>query len=104
VRVLPILVADDVEQAIRCVTTLAENGLPAVEITLRTPNALNVLREVVNACPGVTVGAGTILTAAQLDAVKKRVRLWHQPRHYTGTGQSRSRIWSAIFSRYRWCQ
>jgi 2-dehydro-3-deoxyphosphogluconate aldolase/(4S)-4-hydroxy-2-oxoglutarate aldolase len=71
VRVLPILVADDVEQAIRCVTTLAENGLPAVEITLRTPNALNVLREVVNACPGVTVGAGTILTAAQLDAVKE---------------------------------
>lgn len=71
VRVLPILVADDVEQAIRCVTTLAENGLPAVEITLRTPNALNVLREVVKACPQVTVGAGTILTAAQLDAVKE---------------------------------
>jgi 2-dehydro-3-deoxyphosphogluconate aldolase/(4S)-4-hydroxy-2-oxoglutarate aldolase len=51
VRVLPILVADDVEQAIRCVTTLAENGLPAVEITLRTPNALNVLREVVKPAP-----------------------------------------------------
>ncbi|CAN5841956.1 bifunctional 4-hydroxy-2-oxoglutarate aldolase/2-dehydro-3-deoxy-phosphogluconate aldolase [soil metagenome] len=69
-RVLPILVSDDVEQAIRCVATLAEHGLPAVEITLRTPNAMTVLREVVKACPTVTVGAGTILTAAQLDAVK----------------------------------
>lgn len=70
IRVLPILVTDDVEQAIRCVSTLAENGLPAVEITLRTPNAMTVLREVVKACPDVTVGAGTILTQAQLDAVK----------------------------------
>ena len=71
IRVLPILVTDDVDQAIRCVTTLAENGLPAVEITLRTPNAMTVLREVVKACPTVTVGAGTILTQAQLDAVRE---------------------------------
>ncbi|MFZ6648093.1 bifunctional 4-hydroxy-2-oxoglutarate aldolase/2-dehydro-3-deoxy-phosphogluconate aldolase [Undibacterium sp. TJN25] len=70
-RVLPILVTNDVEQAIRCVKTLAENGLPAVEITLRTPDALTVLREVVRACPEVTVGAGTILTPAQLDAVQE---------------------------------
>ncbi|NDI85928.1 bifunctional 4-hydroxy-2-oxoglutarate aldolase/2-dehydro-3-deoxy-phosphogluconate aldolase [Undibacterium crateris] len=70
-RVLPILVTDDVDQAIRCVTTLAQHGLPAVEITLRTPNAMQVLREVVRACPDVTVGAGTILTPAQLDAVKE---------------------------------
>lgn len=70
IRVLPILVTDDVDQAIRCVATLAENGLPAVEITLRTPNAMTVVREVVRACPDVTVGVGTILTAAQLDAVR----------------------------------
>jgi 2-dehydro-3-deoxyphosphogluconate aldolase/(4S)-4-hydroxy-2-oxoglutarate aldolase len=70
VRVLPILVTDDVDQAIRCVNVLAENGLPAVEITLRTPNAMTVLREVVKACPNLTVGAGTILTPAQLDAVQ----------------------------------
>lgn len=70
IRVLPILVTNDVEQAIRCVNTLADNGLPAVEITLRTPDAMTVLREVVKACPGVTVGAGTILTPAQLDAVQ----------------------------------
>ena len=71
IRVLPILVTDDVDQAIQCVTTLAANGLPAVEITLRTPNAMTVLREVVKACPTVTVGAGTILTQAHLEAVKE---------------------------------
>lgn len=71
VRVLPILVTDDVDQAIRCVSVLAENGLPAVEITLRTPNAMTVLKEVVKACPNLTVGAGTILTPAQLDAVQE---------------------------------
>lgn len=71
VRVLPILVTDDVDQAVRCVSVLAENGLPAVEITLRTPNALTVLKEVVKACPQLTVGAGTILTPAQLDAVQE---------------------------------
>jgi 2-dehydro-3-deoxyphosphogluconate aldolase / (4S)-4-hydroxy-2-oxoglutarate aldolase len=71
IRVLPILVTDDVDQAIRTVETLAANGLPAIEITLRTPNAMTVLREVVKALPHVTVGAGTILTQAQLDAVKE---------------------------------
>ena len=69
-RVLPILVADDVQQAISCVSTLAEYGLTAVEITLRTPNAMQVLAAVVKACPDVCVGAGTILTAQQLQAVQ----------------------------------
>jgi len=69
-RVLPILVADDAQQAIRCVQTLAENGLNAVEITLRTPNAMQVLEAVVKACPDVVVGAGTILTGQQLKAVQ----------------------------------
>ena len=69
-RVLPILVADDVQQAIRCVATLSENGLRAVEITLRTPNALQVLAAVVKACPDVCVGAGTILNGQQLKAVQ----------------------------------
>jgi len=69
-RVLPILVADDVQQAITCVSTLAQYGLTAVEITLRTPNAMQVLAAVVKACPDVCVGAGTILTPRQLQEVQ----------------------------------
>ena len=70
IRVLPILVSDDVEQAILCVNTLAEHGLSVVEITLRSANAVTVLREVVKACPHVLVGAGTIISPAQLDTVR----------------------------------
>jgi 2-dehydro-3-deoxyphosphogluconate aldolase/(4S)-4-hydroxy-2-oxoglutarate aldolase len=70
IKVLPILVADDTQQAIRCVETLAQNGLTAVEITLRTPNAMQVLAAVVKACPSVCVGAGTILTAQQIKQVQ----------------------------------
>lgn len=70
IRVLPIVVTDDVQQAIWCVATLAENGLRTVEITLRTPNAMTVLAEVVKACPEVCVGAGTIITTQQLKAVQ----------------------------------
>ena len=54
--VLPILVTDDVDQAIRCVQILAGNGLPAVEITLRTPNAMNVLRRSGESLPGSDSG------------------------------------------------
>ncbi|MET3109321.1 2-dehydro-3-deoxyphosphogluconate aldolase/(4S)-4-hydroxy-2-oxoglutarate aldolase [Oxalobacteraceae bacterium GrIS 2.11] len=70
IKVLPILVSDDAQQAIRCVEILAENGLTAVEITLRTPNAMQVLAAVVKACPTVCVGAGTILTEQQIKAVQ----------------------------------
>ncbi len=70
IKVLPILVADDAQQAIRCVETLAENGLSAVEITLRTPNAMQVLAAVVKACPSVCVGAGTVLTPQQIKQVQ----------------------------------
>lgn len=70
IRVLPILVANNAQQAVRCVTTLAENGLRAVEITLRTPNAMTVVTEVVKACPEVCVGVGTILSEQQLKSVQ----------------------------------
>jgi 2-dehydro-3-deoxyphosphogluconate aldolase/(4S)-4-hydroxy-2-oxoglutarate aldolase len=69
-RVMPILVSDDVEQAIQSVNTLAEYGFKTVELTLRTPNAINVVREVVRACPDLHVGVGTILNPVQLQQVQ----------------------------------
>jgi 2-dehydro-3-deoxyphosphogluconate aldolase/(4S)-4-hydroxy-2-oxoglutarate aldolase len=70
VRVLPIMVADEVQSALRCVETLSEQGLNVVEITLRTPNALQVLAAVIKACPTVCFGAGTILHAQQIKMVQ----------------------------------
>jgi 2-dehydro-3-deoxyphosphogluconate aldolase/(4S)-4-hydroxy-2-oxoglutarate aldolase len=69
-RVMPILVSDDPEQAIRSVNTLAEHGFKTVELTLRTPNALSVVREVVRACPDLQIGVGTILNPQQLQEVQ----------------------------------
>lgn len=66
-RVLPVLTvetADDAEQ--RCRALLAE-GYATVEITLRTDAALDAIRRVA-AIDGLTVGAGTVLDVAQLDA------------------------------------
>src|SRR5690348_15375720 len=65
-RILPVLTTNDTQQAIRCVATMADNGLPQVEITLRTPNAMKIVKEVVKACPEVRVGVGTILTPQHL--------------------------------------
>ena len=65
-RLLPVVVIDDADKAARLASTLAENGLPVVEFTLRTPAALDAIRAAAN-IPGVLVGAGTVLTVEQAE-------------------------------------
>ncbi|EAQ03408.1 2-dehydro-3-deoxyphosphogluconate [Pseudooceanicola batsensis HTCC2597] len=59
--VIPVLVVDDAAQARPLATALVAGGLPVLEVTLRTPAALDVIREMAGV-PGGMVGAGTILT------------------------------------------
>jgi 2-dehydro-3-deoxyphosphogluconate aldolase/(4S)-4-hydroxy-2-oxoglutarate aldolase len=61
-RVLPVVVTDDPHIAQPLAEALLAGGLPLLEITLRTPNALQVLTELRDV-PGVSVGAGTVLNA-----------------------------------------
>ena len=65
--VIPVLVVDRVEDALPIAQALVKGGLPALEVTLRTPAALDVIREM-SQVEGAVVGAGTVLNAAQLDA------------------------------------
>lgn len=65
--VIPVLVVDDPAQARPLAAALVEGGLFALEVTLRTPAALEVIAEMAKV-PGAVVGAGTVLNAAQLDA------------------------------------
>ena len=65
-RILPIVTADSVEQALAVSRALLEGGLSAIELTLRTPAALPALAALKRELPGVCVGAGTVLDAAQL--------------------------------------
>jgi 2-dehydro-3-deoxyphosphogluconate aldolase/(4S)-4-hydroxy-2-oxoglutarate aldolase len=69
-RVLPILVVDDADQALRVVEILLSVGLRSVELTLRTPAALRAVAAVSKRFPEAVLGVGTVLTRAQLQAVQ----------------------------------
>jgi 2-dehydro-3-deoxyphosphogluconate aldolase/(4S)-4-hydroxy-2-oxoglutarate aldolase len=64
--VIPVLVLDGSLDPAALATTLVAAGLPVLEVTLRTPQALDAIRAM-SAVPGAVVGAGTVLNPAQLD-------------------------------------
>ncbi len=68
--VVPVLVIDDAGTAAALATALVAGGLPALEVTLRTPAALEAISEMA-AVEGGVVGAGTLLTTADVEAAKK---------------------------------
>lgn len=63
--VIPVLVVDDVAEARPLAEALVAGGLRVLEVTLRTPAALDVIRHM-NLVPGAIVGAGTVTNAQQL--------------------------------------
>jgi 2-dehydro-3-deoxyphosphogluconate aldolase / (4S)-4-hydroxy-2-oxoglutarate aldolase len=65
--VIPVLVIDDLAHAVPIARALVAGGLPVLEVTLRTPVALDAIRAM-KQVPGAVVGAGTVLNPAQLDA------------------------------------
>ena len=66
--VIPVLIVDDPAKAVPMARALVRGGLPAIEITLRTPKALEAIRAVASEVEGAFVGAGTVLDAAQYRA------------------------------------
>jgi len=66
-RVLPVITAYDVDSTVCLAQALERGGMKAVEITLRTPAALESLRAVKAALPGLLVAAGTITTPGGLE-------------------------------------
>ncbi|MDF0542455.1 bifunctional 4-hydroxy-2-oxoglutarate aldolase/2-dehydro-3-deoxy-phosphogluconate aldolase [Sphingobium sp. H39-3-25] len=68
--VIPVLVIDNVADAAPIAAALVAGGLRALEVTLRTPAALEAMREMAQV-PGAVVGAGTVLNPAQLDEALK---------------------------------
>ncbi len=67
--VIPVLVIDDAGSARALAQALVAGGLPALEVTLRTPAALDAIREMAQVKGGV-VGAGTLLTAKDVENAK----------------------------------
>lgn len=67
--VIPVLVIDDLASAADLARALVAGGLPALEVTLRTPQALDAIRAMAMV-PGGMVGAGTLLTPEDVRAAK----------------------------------
>lgn len=66
-RVIPVLVIDRVEDALPIGQALVAGGLPVLEVTLRTPAAIDAIRAM-TAIDGAIVGAGTVLDERQYEA------------------------------------
>lgn len=60
--VVPVVVVEDVADAVPLARALVAGGLTAIEVTLRTPAALDAIRAIAAEVPGATVGAGTVIT------------------------------------------
>jgi 2-dehydro-3-deoxyphosphogluconate aldolase / (4S)-4-hydroxy-2-oxoglutarate aldolase len=65
VPVVPVVVVDDPVHAVPVARALVAGGLPVIELTLRTPVALDAIRAIASEVPEILVGAGTIVTPGQ---------------------------------------
>ncbi|MET9529263.1 MULTISPECIES: bifunctional 4-hydroxy-2-oxoglutarate aldolase/2-dehydro-3-deoxy-phosphogluconate aldolase [unclassified Streptomyces] len=60
--VVPVVVIDDAADAVPLARALVSGGLPAIEVTLRTPAALDAIRAIAAEVPEAVVGAGTVIS------------------------------------------
>lgn len=67
--VIPVMVIEDLKDAVPLARALCAGGLRVLEITLRTPSALDCIRAIAAEVPDAVVGAGTVLDDAQMKAV-----------------------------------
>ncbi|MER8010408.1 bifunctional 4-hydroxy-2-oxoglutarate aldolase/2-dehydro-3-deoxy-phosphogluconate aldolase [Streptomyces sp. NPDC094149] len=64
--VVPVVVIEDAADAVPLARALVSGGLPAVEVTLRTPAAPEAIRAIAAEVPDAVVGAGTVITPEQV--------------------------------------
>ena len=68
--VIPVVVINNLDDAIPLAEALVEGGIKTAEVTLRTPCALDAIHALSNHLPELIVGAGTVLSTTQLDHVR----------------------------------
>ena len=69
-KIVPVVVVKNVAHAAPLANALANGGLTVVEVTMRTPAALDVIRAMVDARPDLVTGAGTVLNAQHLQQAR----------------------------------
>lgn len=71
--VIPVIVINNIEDAVPMAQALVDGGIRVLEITLRTPVALQCMEAIAKAVPEAIIGAGTVRSVADAEAAKKRV-------------------------------
>ena len=66
-RVLPVITVHNIDATVQLAQALARGGMKALEITLRTPAALESLGVIKAAVPGMLIAAGTVTNPDLLD-------------------------------------
>jgi 2-dehydro-3-deoxyphosphogluconate aldolase/(4S)-4-hydroxy-2-oxoglutarate aldolase len=68
--VIPVVIIDDARLAVPMARALVAGGIPTIEVTLRTPAALDAIRAIAGEVEGAIVGVGTVLNARDLHAAQ----------------------------------
>ncbi|WP_327356505.1 bifunctional 4-hydroxy-2-oxoglutarate aldolase/2-dehydro-3-deoxy-phosphogluconate aldolase [Streptomyces sp. NBC_01304] len=65
--VVPVVVVEELSDAVPLARALVAGGLPAIEVTLRTPAALDAIRAIAAEVPDAVVGAGTVISPVNVE-------------------------------------
>lgn len=69
IGVMPVVVLDSVADAVPVAIALSKGGVKAIEVTLRTPVALECIKEIKQTCPSLIMGAGTLINEQNVEDV-----------------------------------
>ena len=69
--VVPVVIIEDASKAVGMARALVAGGVPTIEVTLRTPAALDAVRAIAAEVEGAFVGVGTVLSVRDLEAAYK---------------------------------
>ncbi len=70
--IIPVVVIEDIKDAVPLAQSLIEGGIPIIEVTLRSSCALEAIELIAKNVPKMRVGAGTILNPTQLEQAQNR--------------------------------
>ncbi|GAA8410049.1 bifunctional 4-hydroxy-2-oxoglutarate aldolase/2-dehydro-3-deoxy-phosphogluconate aldolase [Helicobacter pylori] len=70
--IVPVVVVENVKDAVPLAQSLIEGGIPIIEVTLRSSCALEAIELIAKNVPKMRVGAGTILNPTQLEQAQNR--------------------------------
>lgn len=70
--IVPVVVIEDIKDAVPLAQSLIEGGIPIIEVTLRSSCALEAIELIAKNVPKMRVGVGTILNPTQLEQAQNR--------------------------------